>query len=309
MVAQTGAQTLPSLAGWRLDQRPHPEIVPSGFAALDRLLPAGGVRRGSLVEWIAAGSPAPDAGGAVALACAVACRLSDAPVTREPIPGRREASSPSAIVVVDRGARLYPPAVMPWLGPAGGSSERTGAGPRLFVARVSRDDDELWAIDQALRCPGVAAVVAWPGRVPATAMRRWQLAARTAGAIGLLLRGLAGGAATAGREPTWADARVAVMPLAERSQDGGTAGADPAIRRLRLALVGGPWSDIHDTLPEERSTELLLDLRYGREAVGQDDRLASLAGFRSSSRIPAATATPRVAGRFLRPEGVACRAS
>jgi hypothetical protein len=47
------------------------ETVSTGFPSLDRLLPAGGVRRGSLVEWLAGG----DAAGAISLACAVACRL------------------------------------------------------------------------------------------------------------------------------------------------------------------------------------------------------------------------------------------
>ena len=35
---------------------------------------------------------------------------------------------------------------------------------------------------------GVAAVIAWPERVHPTAMRRWQLAARGSGAVGLLVR-------------------------------------------------------------------------------------------------------------------------
>jgi hypothetical protein len=32
------------------------ETVATGFSSLDRLLPAGGVRRGSLVEWLAGGA-------------------------------------------------------------------------------------------------------------------------------------------------------------------------------------------------------------------------------------------------------------
>jgi ribonuclease PH len=63
-------------------------------------------------------------------------------------------------VVVDRGQRLYPPAVMPWLDALADASGNVGSRPQLVVARPSRDDDELWAIDQALRCPGVAAVLA-----------------------------------------------------------------------------------------------------------------------------------------------------
>ena len=51
-------------------------VVASGFAAVDRLLPAGGLRRGSLVEWLAGGETAAGdvagGAGAVSLALAVA---------------------------------------------------------------------------------------------------------------------------------------------------------------------------------------------------------------------------------------------
>ena len=267
------------------------ETVATGFSALDRLLPAGGVRRGSLVEWLAGG----DAGGAISLACAVACRLAD-PRWAE----QSRASQASTIVVVDRGQRFYPPAVIPWLDALADSTGKGGGRPHLVVARPSRDDDELWTIDQALRCPGVAAVLAWPRRVHATAMRRWQLASRASGAVGLLVRGLSECGfferVPAG-EPTWADAKLAISPMA------GESGADLAVRRLRLSLAGGPWAG--NEMLVERSTELLLDLTNGREATRRH-------------RAPVRHTAPGVAtglqatglqkGRF-QPEGVACRAS
>ena len=248
------------------------ETVATGFSSLDRLLPAGGVRRGSLIEWLAGGdgclaggdAAAGDAGGAISLACAVACRLAD--------PRRLDqsrASQASTIVVVDRGQRFYPPAVIPWLDAMADATGKGGGRPHLVVARASRDDDELWAIDQALRCPGVAAVLAWPKRVHATAMRRWQLASRASGAVGLLVRGLSecgffgrvlAGEPTGPSGPTWADAKLAISPVA-----GGEHAADLAVRRLRLSLVGGPWSG--NEMLKERSTELLLDLTNGCEAT------------------------------------------
>ena len=270
------------------------QVVSSGFRSLDQLLPAGGVRRGSLVEWLA-----DDDAGAVALAAAVACRLAASPTFEQ------SAARPSTIVVVDRGARFHPPAVLPWIGlpdhgastaPAGASfSGRNVARPQLVVARPARDDDELWAIDQALRCPGVAAVLAWPRRVHATAMRRWQLAARASGAVGLLVRIMTAGATSGGalsggalssdgmaspadalravrREPTWSDVRVAVSPLesAERVAAHGTTGGTtdsiaPSVRRLRLSLVGGPWAG--DAMLDERAEEVWLDLASGGEAA------------------------------------------
>jgi protein ImuA len=229
-------------------QRP---VVSSGFRPLDDLLPAGGVRPGSLVEWLAEGSARVTGGGAASLAVAVACRLAAAGGGGD----AGEAARPRTIVVVDRTGWFHPPAVLPWLG-----DER-----RLVVARPSRDDDEIWAIDQALRCTGVAAVVAWPratARRPgmsrgsrstgslqqwSVAMRRWQLAAASSGAVGLFVRpGEARG------EPSWAEARIAVAP-----QPGGTL----TERRLRLTLAGGSWSAA--TAGGERAVEVMLDLSRG----------------------------------------------
>ena len=264
------------------------ETVATGFSALDRLLPAGGVRRGSLVEWLAGGAKClagGDAGGAISLACAVACRLAD-PRWAE----QSRASQASTIVVVDRGQRFYPPAVIPWLDALADPTGKGGGRPHLVVARPSRDDDELWTIDQALRCPGVAAVLAWPKRVHATAMRRWQLASRASGAVGLLVRGLSERVPVG--EPTWADAKVAISPVT------GEPVADLAVRRLRISLAGGPWAG--NEMLEERSTELLLDLANGCEATRRH-------------RMPTRPATPVVAeafqtGRFPSQE-VVCRAS
>jgi len=288
------------LFGWdaavRRDWECGREAVSTGFRPLDRLLPAGGVRRGSLIEWLAAD----DASGAVALACAVACRLAGPRSARHATAGSEAVAALPAttILVVDRGGRFHPPAVLPWLeAMACDVAARDGSGgdgrrPQLVVARPSTDDDELWAIDQSLRCPGVAAVLAWPGRVHPTAMRRWQLAARSGGAVGLLVRGMAlgtergrvcehhGAAVQAGMasqtglasqprmpiDPTWAEARVAVQPLPPSSSAGEFA-LTAGVRRLRLSLVGGPWAG--EAMLQERATELLLDMQGGCEAVGR----------------------------------------
>lgn len=205
-------------------------IVSSGLRPLDRLLPSGGMPRGSLVEWLCED----DTSGGASLACAVAASL---------------VSVGGTMIVVDRGGRLYPPAVMPWL------SSSVGSGSQMIVVRPAHDDDEAWAIDQALRCPGVAAVVAWPRRVQATAMRRWQLAARSSHAVGLFVR-----PCRARREPSWAAHRIVVTSL-----PGGTL----AVRRLRLMLADGPWAldGGHDPAVE-RTVEIAFDMAAGREASG-----------------------------------------
>jgi len=269
------------------------ETVATGFSALDRLLPAGGVRRGSLIEWLAdGGAPAGDACGAVTLACAVACRLAISAA-------QALASQAATIVVVDRGQRFYPPAMVPWLDAQTDIAATRGRRPQLVVARPSRDDDEIWAIDQALRCSGVAAVLAWPERVHSTAMRRWQLASRASGAVGLLVRGLA--RRQQAGEPTWADAKVAVAPVAESGSI-----TDFAVRRLRLTRVGGPWlgdemlKESGGEMLKEQSTELRLDLTNGRESTRRH-RLLGGAG------------TPPTVRSFqdnrFSVEGASCRAS
>lgn len=214
----------PLVEGWQSRDVP---VVSSGLQSLDRLLPRGGVPRGSLVDWLCDD----DVSGGVTLACAVAAAL---------------ANREGTMIVVDRGSRFHPPAVMPWL-PAGGG--------RMIVVRPARDDDEAWAIDQALRCPGVAAVVAWPRRVHPTAMRRWQLAARSSQAVGLFMR-----PGRSRREPSWAMHRIVVMALP---------GGSLTVRRLRLALADGPWAldGFHDPAVE-RAVDVAFDLTTGREAVG-----------------------------------------
>ncbi len=268
--------------------QPAGEVVSSGFRELDQLLPAGGIRRGSLVEWLPAGMEArleppsalfrqagpqtagpgepfpqvamkatatkaaavktavPRAGGmarggvqcnasagesfgsgAFTLAMAIAVQVAGASAGEgdagggQLLRGRFQEGSPwkhrvhniracgkshvGAILVVDRSGWFYPPAVMRWLGEGA-----AGVRCQLIVARPSRDDDEIWTIDQALRCGGVAAVVASPSAsiVCSKVMRRWQLAARASGAVGMFVRPW-----QCRRDPSWAEARLVVMPL------------------------------------------------------------------------------------------------
>ncbi|MBM4010378.1 MAG: hypothetical protein FJ286_03210 [Planctomycetes bacterium] len=258
-------------------------VVTTGFRSLDALLPAGGVRPGSLVEWLAEGDGGPGAGGAASLAFAVACRLAAAGAG-----DASEATRPRTILVVDRTGWFHPPAVLPWL-----DDKR-----RLVVARVARDDDEIWAIDQALRCTGVAAVLAWPrmrsgarsrvtGSQWSTAMRRWQLAAASSGAVGLFVRPM-----STRSESSWAEARIAVSPLP---------GGGLTERRLRLRLAGGSWSA--GVAEDRHVADVMLDL-----AKGCAGTVRTSAGPPWSGAIPQMM---RLQGGDSCAErgGVACRAS
>jgi len=169
--------------------------IASGCPPLDRLLPAQGFRRGTLVEWLAAG----DGTGAQTLALGTA---------------RQACREGGALVVLDEAREFYPPAAV-----------RLGIEPdRLIVVRAANPADNTWALDQALRCLGVAAVLAWPAKLDGRTFRRLQLAAEQGGNLGLLIR-----PQRARHEPSWADVRLLVEPLPS---------AGPAERRrLRIELL------------------------------------------------------------------------
>ena len=162
------------------------QIVSSGCVAFDRFLPRGGLRRGSLVEWLSAscGSGA----GTLALMAA------------------REASrAGGAIVVMDRKHWFYPPAAA-----ALGVDLKN-----LILVRTTKEQDEMWALDQALRCPGVAAVWApLDEKLDPRNFRRLQLAAESGTSIGLLLR-----PAKVRGQPSWSDLQISVTPRPSQNVD------------------------------------------------------------------------------------------
>ena len=74
--------------------------------------------------------------------------------------------------------RLYPPGLLAY-----------GLDPgRLIVVRARKDTDALWAMEEALRCRGLAAVVGELRTVSLAASRRLQLAAEAGGVTALVLR-------------------------------------------------------------------------------------------------------------------------
>jgi hypothetical protein len=94
----------------------------------------------------------------------------------------------------------------------------------LLVVQPATEADNHWTLDQALRCAGVAALLAWPDRLDGRTFRRLQLAAEEGGGLGLLLRTQAAQA-----EPSWADVRLMVEPLPAAETSRG--------RRLRIDLL------------------------------------------------------------------------
>jgi protein ImuA len=172
------------------------ETVSTGCGPLDELLPERGMRRGTLAEWLAVGDGT--GSSTLALLCArEACR------------------DGGTLIVLDSRREFYPP-----------SAVRLGiALEQLIVVRAGDAAENLWALDQALRCRAVAAVLAWPDKLDGRVFRRLQLAAEEGGGLGLLIRPDA-----ARYAPSWADVRVLVEPLPSTSPRN-------ARRRLRACLL------------------------------------------------------------------------
>lgn len=208
----------------------------TGAGPLDRLLPGGRVARGSLVEWISSGG----GDGSDVLAWLTA---------------RQAAMRGGAIVVIDPHGRFYPPTSLAWrvdfrrlvvLRPGdrgsvvgergdlpcaalGGADDSATAGAAQGIVATPRqrltDQDWMWAVDQSLRCPAVAAVWARLARIDERWFRRFQLSAEASGCVGVFVR-----PAAARQQPSWSDIRWEVQPLA-------TASELAHHRRLRVRLA------------------------------------------------------------------------
>jgi len=170
-------------------------VVPSGCQALDRLLPDRGFRRGTLVEWLAAG----EGSGRETLALGTA---------------REACREGGAVVLLDQAGQFYPPAAI-----------RLGIPlEQMIVVRARGEADNAWALDQSLRCPAVAAAVAWPEKLDGHAFRRLQLAVEQGGGLGLLMR-----PQRARHEPSWAEVRLWIEPLSSAAPRAG--------RRLKIQVL------------------------------------------------------------------------
>jgi protein ImuA len=204
--------------------------IATGCGPLDLALPGHGFLRGSLVEWLGDG-PGCGAGMLALRAAREACREG------------------GALVVIDPQRHFYPPAAAAW----GVDLQNT------IVVRATQRKQGQWALDQALRCPHVAAVVAWPQQLDGRAFRRLQLAVETSGCLGLLVR-----PAAAQRESSWADVRLLISPvghaLASDKRNNTAHQEPPALNwRLKIELLrcrGGLTQRTVDLEIDERTGDI-----------------------------------------------------
>ena len=145
----------------------HP-VLPLGMEPVDRVLPEGGLPLAGVHE--VRGDRA-----ATGFCAALLARMHE--------------TDGKPVLWLERGRDLYMPGLT-----------RFGlkAGAVLTVSGISRDADMLWAIEEALGCGALSAVVGEIRAADFTASRRLQLAAEAGGVTCLLLgEGRQGGAATA----------------------------------------------------------------------------------------------------------------
>ena len=178
---------------------------------LDQLLPQG-ITRGSIVEYIA------DAwSGATSLALSAA---------------REACSDKQTLVIIDREQSFYPLAGVRW-----------GVGSEAIVLTPETHKDQLWALNQALSCGGVGAVVSWFEKLEPKSFRAMQLAAEKGGSVGLLIRPM-----TALNQPSWADVQLLVKTLPSSGP----------IRRLKIHVIrcrhGVSGNSIEVELNDETAT-------------------------------------------------------
>ncbi len=180
--------------------------ISTGCAALDASLPAGGYLPGSMIEYL---RTTPACGASYLAFAAAASTLR----TRG-----------GFLVVVDMHRTIYPPALH-----CHGIDLR-----QVIFVRPESQADALWAADQALRTPAVAAVVAELELIDDRSARRLQLAAERGQGVGLLLRSLA-----ARRSPSWAEVQWIVKSLPPPRTTAATAGSwqSQGSRRLQVQLA------------------------------------------------------------------------
>jgi protein ImuA len=142
----------------------NPPTVPTGLAAIDAAL-GGGLARGALHEIAAAGEA--HAGAAAGFALGLASS------------GARLVWIAEEMALAESGA------------PYGPGLDAFGCAPeQLLTITAANMRDLLWAMEEALRCRAVGAVIGEVrhGEIDSVAVRRLSLAAGQSGALALLLR-------------------------------------------------------------------------------------------------------------------------
>jgi protein ImuA len=230
-------------------------LLPLGVPALDGVLPDGGLPLGCLHEVVGENDPFNSV--ATGFSAAILARIAE----------RQVGQSQGEVVWITRGNDLYAPGIAAY-----------GLKPeRLIVVRARRDTDILWAMEEALRCRALGAVLGEIGDIDMVASRRLQLAAEQSGVTGLLLR-----AADRRLGATASVTRWGLSAAPSRPPDG-KPGGDPGllgVPRWRTRLLrcrgGQPgewlleWHDNGFTLVEEAMAAMAEDTMADQEEAAPE---------------------------------------
>jgi protein ImuA len=199
-------------------------LASTGVEPLDALLTPHLFRPGMIVEWVVAGAGS----GAARLAVPMVIHA---------------LQTGGAFVVIDDRREFYPPAAVR----LGLDLERT------IVVRPHNRQETVWTLEQALRCAGVAATLAWIGKLPDRCFRRLQLAAEHGAGLGVFLRPV-----EVLRAPSWADLRWFVRALPMRVENGERGeGANPMRGSFITAAPRSVCSDLSHSSGRRVRVELI----------------------------------------------------
>lgn len=151
----------------------RPSGVRTGWPGIDAVLPGGGLAFGSVHEWLGVAPPVsashPRTPPEWTPPLLLLAHLADCASSGVGAPRRR---------TVWVGRRVWP---------SGDALARFGLLERALLLDPPDSSSRVWAIDAALRCSGIVVVADGSGASMA-ASRRFQLAAESGGALGLLAR-------------------------------------------------------------------------------------------------------------------------
>jgi len=197
------------------------QTISSGCDAMDGLLPAGGYRRGTLIEWVGGIGFRPvkknhhPSSGRADVKAQMSSRSGGRHVSNTSggcgadylslLTAANACTDGGALVVADRHRQFNPQAAAA-IGIDLGNVVVIRPPEEKSPHDRRYDNEFFWAIDQALGCSAVAAVWGAINQVGERWFRRFQLSAESSGTMGLFVR-----PASAMNQPAWSEVRWHVM--------------------------------------------------------------------------------------------------